>query len=342
MLAPEFSPAKVEQERGRLISEATSLGDQPQQLASTALEQAYFGAAHPYGRNPLGTPSMLGAARAPENPMRGKDCTMSGRLIVTVVGDTSLTADSIFKQVDEFERKKNQISPPCVSAGVSISSSAPVYKAAGASLTKPRVILIDVPDAQQTQVRLMVPGPTDVYSPLYLANVPFGGTFTSRLTRKLRTELGLTYGIYSRLDQRPLASTYEVSSFTKVSSTGEFLKVLFSEIGKARTEGLTAEEIAKGKALMLGEGPMRWERYSGLAALLERNALYGRPDDYPLTSITRAQSLDAKAANAALAAALPNKNYVLVLAGPAAKIKPIAAQYGAVEVWTKQQVIDPK
>lgn len=359
MLNPELKVEKVEQERGRLIAEAKSIGDQPQSLAEQAVDLAFFGADHPYGRSLIGSPSTLTQATARDIVRDCKGCGgATGKLIVTLVGDFARIPREI---VDSTFRLYDSLLPPISISGASgfgetVNNRSVVISGTGYAgihdnpkktppaprpLSKPRVILIDLPEAQQTQIKLMAAGPTDVYSPLYLANVPFGATFTSRLVKKLRTELGLTYGIGSRLTQRPLASTYSISSFTKNSSIGEFLKVLFAEIGKARKEGLSAEEIAKGKALMLGEGPMRWERYDGLAALLERNALYGRPADYPLASITKAQTIDAKAANAALAAALPNDRYVLVLAGPLKLLKPVAAQYGTVEIWTKNQVIEP-
>ena len=112
-------------------------------------------------------------------------------------------------------------------------------------------------------------------------------------------------------------------------------------MGEGGRGGGRAGGLAKVKGRMLGEWAGRGSRYEGRAALLERNALCGRPADYPLASITKAQTIDAKAANAALAAALPNDRYVLVLAGPLKLLKPVAAQYGTVEIWMKNQVIEP-
>jgi zinc protease len=374
LTAPELKQEKVEQERGRLVAELESMGDQPQQIASRAADLAYFGKSHPYGRSSIGSPLKLKNINV--NDILGAHFSTArncSKVIVTFVGDDVKNYESIVaagKVLNQNAGSPSSAENECIIPGVNITNSGYgplgvgencpggldcqyLLKAKGGEVDTQgkmiknginfprRVIIVNLPESQQTQVRLMMAGPTDIYSPLRLAAIPLGGSFTSRLVDELRVKRGLTYGASSRMNQRKLASVFTISSFTKVPSTEEFLKVLFEELNKAKKPGLTTEEIARGKALYKGEAPQRWERYSGLAAILEEVELRGLPADYPLESINHVEKNTQAEAQAALNAALDLDHYVLVLAGPAAKLKPIAAKYGVVEVWEKKQVIEP-
>ena len=323
LFSPELPAAPVMQERQRLTAELTAEGDRPQGLLNAASALAWYGVQHPYGLSAEGTPKQMTAAM-PKLPLAG-GCW---RLLITVVGDTPLTPEML------------------LAAGAAVAPQS----AACAKFTPPappaprsgrRVVIVDQPEAQQTHLRLIMAGPADRYSPLKLANIPFASTFTSRLIRKLRTELGLTYGVNAFLDQRPLTSAYAITSFTKVASTGDFLSELHKQIALAKKPGLTAEEIAKGKALMKAETPQNWERYGSLAATAEHALLDGQPADYSARLVNQAQGFSDVQTSAALASALVPERSLLVLVGPAAKIKAVAAKYGAVEIWTKNQVIEP-
>ncbi len=347
MLDPNLTPEKVDQERSRQIAELESAGDQPNQIASDAIDLAYFGKDHPYGANPLGTPLTMKSAVVNNKHM---DCTFitSGKLVVVLAGDINSGADEILTSVDKKIETNHQrlgmSSNYCIVGDPDTIKGGKSHKpeqTATKKVTPRRVVIVNLPESQQTQVRLMIAGPTDIYSPLRLAAIPLGGSFTSRLVDELRVKRGLTYSASSRMNQRKLASVFTISSFTKVPSTEEFLKVLFEELNKAKKPGLTEEEISRGKALYKGEAPQRWERYSGLAAILEDVELRGLPADYPLESINHVEKNTKAEAQAALNAALDLDHYVLVLAGPAARLKPIAAKYGVVEVWEKKQVIEP-
>lgn len=341
LFTPKFSDKDIVTTRERLAADLEGDADDPGTIASRASSLAFWGTAHPYGRHSQGTPSGMNRVGLSDVHQFRMCVAYSSTAIVTVVGELPVQSATWAELVEKARPSEEArfYGNYCIARVNDESDSAPRRSARPPAR---RVILIDQPDATQTHIRYVVPGIDDPFTPLTVANIPFGATFTSRLNAKLRTELGLTYGIGTRLNQLPLGSSYSVNSFTKVASTGEFLKVLFEEFERARKPGLSAEELAKGKALMIGSYPTGWERYASLAETLEEVELRKLPANYPIAMIERNQAADLKSANGALAGVLAPKRSVLVLVGPLAKLKPIAAKYGTVEVWTKAQVIEPK
>ena len=74
-----------------------------------------------------------------------------------------------------------------------------------AQLTAGQLTLVDMPSAEQSQIRIGwvgVPRSTPDYFPLVVLNTILGGSFTSRLNQNLREEHGYSYGASSRFDMR--------------------------------------------------------------------------------------------------------------------------------------------
>src|SRR6185369_10140144 len=75
-------------------------------------------------------------------------------------------------------------------------------KASGASASMPvpdvsRLVIVDMPGASQTELRVAVAGPprsTPDYESLQVMNAIFGGLFSSRINLNLREKHGYTYG----------------------------------------------------------------------------------------------------------------------------------------------------
>src|SRR5690606_36867668 len=88
-----------------------------------------------------------------------------------------------------------------------------------------RVILVDMP-GDQAQIRVGHHGYTrqsESYIPGRVLSQVLGGGFNSRLTDRVRGELGLTYGIGGGCSSDPQAGSFRVSTITKNESLGEAL-----------------------------------------------------------------------------------------------------------------------
>ncbi len=83
-----------------------------------------------------------------------------------------------------------------------------------------------------------------------LANVILGGgeLMETRLMKKLREEMGLTYGVYSSLSLGPAYGMFTASGATKASSTGAFLEAALKVLMEYREKGASPRELAMAKA----------------------------------------------------------------------------------------------
>lgn len=107
-----------------------------------------------------------------------------------------------------------------------------------------------------------------------------GGGFTARLTRSIREERGLTYGIGAGLDVLFGQGVLTGSCATVNARVGELLSVLRAEWKRMAGEGPTAEEMEEAVAYMTGSQPLQFTDSRRIAATLLAMRRNGRPLDW--------------------------------------------------------------
>ena len=146
-------------------------------------------------------------------------------------------------------------------------------------LTARRVLLVDKPDATQTQIRLgnvAIARSDPEYVPATVANTILGGGFTSQLIEELRIKRSLTYSAWSAFVARLTGGDFRLGTFTKTPTTAETLALALSVEGEFRTRPPARASPAKAKTYLRGQFPLRIESPEALAARLgeaEFNAL---------------------------------------------------------------------
>ena len=118
------------------------------------------------------------------------------------------------------------------------------------------------------------------YFPMLLMHTILGANASSRLFMNLREEKGYTYGAYSSLDARRTAGSFRVSAEVRTAVTGDSLREFFYELGRIRSEPVTAKEIEDAKSYLTGIFPIRLETQEGLIEQLVQIRMLGLPDDY--------------------------------------------------------------
>src|SRR5207247_522020 len=142
-----------------------------------------------------------------------------------------------------------------------------------------RVLLVDKPDATQTQIRLgnvAIARNDPAYVPAVVANTILGGGFTSQLIEELRIKRSLTYSAWSMFATRLAGGDFRLGTFTKTPTTTETLALALSVEGEFRSHAPARERLAKAKTYLRGQFPLRIESPDALAARLaeaEFNAL---------------------------------------------------------------------
>ncbi len=108
-----------------------------------------------------------------------------------------------------------------------------------------------------------------------------GGGFSSRLFRRVRTQLGYAYGISASWGvQYDHPGLFEISGSTKSASTADTLRVIREEIERMRTTLVTDEELRTAKDTVLNGFVFAFDTPSKTLSRIVRYEYYGYPRDF--------------------------------------------------------------
>ena len=144
-----------------------------------------------------------------------------------------------------------------------------------------RVIVVNKPDAVQTEVRvghLGIPRNHPDYMALNLAIRILGGEGSNRLHQVLRTERGADLrraGRHGHAQARPATSRRATN--TRSDATGEVLRLIVDEFWRLQRERVGERELADAKAYMTGSFPLTIETPDAIATQVLNVLFYGLP-----------------------------------------------------------------
>jgi predicted Zn-dependent peptidase len=187
---------------------------------------------------------------------------------------------------------------------------------------EPAVVLVDRPGAVQTRLVLgrVVPGAADPgWDALLVGNHCLGGSVNARLDRVLRERKGYTYGFHSRLVGVVEHALAVVTGAVETSVTGAALADIVDILEAATDEDITAYEHRAAIAQIVDAAPLRYLVPANVAEEIALLVLDGR-DPAILTDVfTRAATISAGEASAALRSAFPAHRMVTVAVGDTAR-----------------------
>ena len=328
LAVPAFKDAEFAKEKARRIDSLKAVKDNPGQAVRLYFQKEYFGA-HPMGHLAAGTESSLSKMTVQTVKDFYARRLRPDRSIAAIVGDIDRPA-----LVALLEWTLGRWQNP---AGAAPSDTVPPFpKPKGRKL-----VLIDKPDATQAYFMLGAPAYAmgDKVTPqAAVMNTLWGGRFTSWLNTELRIKRGLTYGANSGIRNWAVGGTFGISSYTKNDKIGEMLDLVFGLLAKGAKQGFSGEEVESSRNYIQGQFPPTLERNSSKAGAYVRLAFYKLGFDYYdkyLATVAKVSVAEAKAAAAAL---LPKDDFVLVVVGKAADIRPQLRKYGT---WQEKKISDP-
>lgn len=175
--------------------------------------------------------------------------------------------------------------------------------------------------------------------PLEVANYILGGSgFTSRLMREIRSNRGLAYFVDSVSEPYNVRGVFEVVGGTRPDSVKEYLDTMFKVMDDFDKQGPTEKEMEDAQKSMVEEYAYNFESAFTLAPYKATLDFHGYPDDYLsryrdlVKDVTQAQAADAAKF------ILDQKNWVMVVCGPADLEKELE---GFGKVVTMKSVFDP-
>jgi zinc protease len=184
-------------------------------------------------------------------------------------------------------------------------------------------------DVSQVFIRWGVPGikrhdPKDI--PLQVANYILGGSgFTSRLMSQIRSNRGLAYFVDSFSIPYDIRGVFESVGGTRPDAVGEYLKLMFGVMEDFAKAGPTEKELDEAKRSMIEEFAYNFESSYKLAPYKASLDFHGYPADYLEKYRASVKAVTREQATVAAQAILSQKDWVLVVCGPASLEKELSA-----------------
>jgi len=258
--------AEVARERDRLVERIAVARSQPRTIAREALQRKRFGT-HPITRE-MPTEDEV-AAVAPEQVRSLHAAQLVPRgAILTVVGDVDPAAT-----LAEIEKHL---------AGWTAAAAARELDPPPA-LVPGDLELVHRPGSVQSQLRLTAqairrddPG----YAALQLANLVYGGYFSSRWMENIREDKGYTYGAHSGVEFVPGGAVLAVETDVASDVTAAALLETRYELGRLGAVPPTAAEIDAARAYAIGSLAISLDNQGGLASTISALAAVGLSIDW--------------------------------------------------------------
>jgi len=159
---------------------------------------------------------------------------------------------------------------------------------------KPGIYFIELPFSQATVTigQQGVARLTPDYSAIDIFNEIFGaGGFGSRLMKRVRTELGLTYGIFGGISPGLIRGTNFISAQTKAASVGDTIVESLTVLRELQSNPPTDEELSERRASIKNSYVFNFESSDAVAGRTAKLELLHFPADYDQTYLTRIEGV---------------------------------------------------
>jgi len=263
---PGYPNAEVATERDRLVDHINVALTQPAHIARTALLKRMYGQ-HPYAiQTP--EPEQVRAVRPAALRSLHADRVRPEGAVLVLVGDINPE-----KAIDAAEKALGSWTGP--GRDESVPDTPP--------LEPGPLLLVDRPGAVQSSLRMALPAlpRTDPqYAALALANMIFGGYFSSRWVENMREDKGYTYGPHTGIEHYLAGSSLMVAAEVATEVTGPSLLETLYELGRIASLPPGEDELEQARRYALGTLRLGMSTQAGLAGLASMYASFGLRLEY--------------------------------------------------------------
>src|SRR2546426_1616920 len=263
---PGFAQAEIDRQKQQTLSGLQVSLQDPEYVANSVFDRLVYGF-HPYGLPETGTPETVSSITRDDLVAFHQKYFAPNNAILAIVGDVTAdeaftTAKKVFTDWDKRELQTQKfIDPPDPTR---------------------RVIVVNKPDAVQTEVRvghIGIPRKHPDYMAVNLAIRILGGEGSNRLHQVLRTERSLTYGAQANMDTLKETGDFEAETNTRSEATGEVLRLIVDEFWRLQRERVGERELDGAKAYLMGSFPLTIETPEAIAMQVVNALFYGLPLD---------------------------------------------------------------
>ncbi|MFI7021702.1 M16 family metallopeptidase [Micromonospora sp. NPDC049900] len=295
-------------ERDRLVDGIQVARSQPAHLARTALLRRIFGR-HPYAvQTP--EPEQVRAVRpAALRTLHAQRVRPAGAVLV-LVGDVhpERALDAAEKTLSGWQGGEHAAEVPPVPP-----------------LETGPLLLVDRPGSVQSSMRMALPAVPRTHpdhAALQLANLIFGGYFSSRWVENIREDKGYTYGPHSMVEHSVGGSVLLAAAEVATEVTAPALLETTYELGRLATVPPSQEELDQARQYALGTLQLGIATQAGLASFVSAYAGSGLRLDFLSEHAARLAKASVDDVTEAAARYLAPSRAVTVVLGDAERIAP--------------------
>ena len=305
---PTFDAEELARLKRETIAELLETRDNDRALAGLAFRRALF-AGHPYSRTAAGRPAGVETITREEVLATYVRRFVQSDIVIGFAG--AITADeaktlgsALVRSVPEGPHVETVLVEPTAPSGR-------------------HLFFVDKPERTQTQILIGSLGthPRDPdHHPLVAATAIFGGTFTSRMMREIRSKRGWSYGTSARLSIEKKRHAFTMGAFPAAADCAPCIALELQLLEDFTKDGITARELAfiknyliRSHAFEIDTAPKR------LGQVLEVELL-DLPADYHTKYLDHVRNVTLESANAAVRQRLSAENLVVVVVGTASEI----------------------
>jgi predicted Zn-dependent peptidase len=264
-----LAEADVETERAVILEEIAMHDDEPGDEVHDLFATALYGD-HPLGRLISGTQETV-------SPMRRQRIEefYRGRYVAPAV---VIAAAGNLDHTDVVDRVLAALAGTRL-AGDGSAGPVPRRAAEPPVPTLPARTLVTNKDTEQAH--LVLGGPAigrldERRFVLGVLNNVLGGGMSSRLFQEVREKRGLAYSVYSYTSQYADAGVFAVYAGCAPGKTDEVLELIRTELAGVARDGVTADEVARGRGMLKGSLVLGLEDTgSRMSRLAKGDLLYG-------------------------------------------------------------------
>ena len=252
---------EVGTERDRLVDRIQVAQSQPAHLARVALLKRVYGS-HPYA---VQTPT----------PEQVKEVTPAQ--LLALHAERVHPHDAVLVFVGDIDPER-AIDEAEAALGEWTGDGSDVALPPAPDLVPGPLTLVDRPGSVQSSLRLALPGVPRTHpdhAALQLANLVFGGYFSSRWVENIREDKGYTYGPHSLIEHSIAGTVLVVSAEVATEVTGPALLETWYELGRLASLPPRQDELDQARQYALGTLQLGMSTQSGLAGLTSTYAGYG-------------------------------------------------------------------
>jgi zinc protease len=261
---PTFAQQELDRQRQQALSGMKVSAEDPEAVANQVIDRLIYGF-HPYGLPGNGTVESLSSITRGDVADFHKQYYVPNNALIAVVGD---------------------VNPDEAMAGLTkafgdwAQGTVPTFQPVDPPQPTKRVIVVDKPDAVQTEIRIGqigIPRRHADFLAMDQAVKILGGEGANRLQQVLRSQRGLTYGASADLETYKTTGGIVAETDTRTDATAEVLRLAVDEFYKLQRERVYEGELEGAQAYLAGHFPLTIETPDAIATQVLNQLFYELP-----------------------------------------------------------------